>query len=275
MEFKLKNRTPHSDPQRLLAQHSRTTVFYGLPKAHKPDNPLCPIASCGEPLDKLSWFVQQILTRLLTFIPAHLTNTHEYIKRLTEKFPERLSPGSIVFSLDVYGCIPVQEGIDAVMKLLETNASKSNTFGVSLTDIQSILNLALMNNYIRFGSQFYQQTSGIAMGNRVAPPEAIDFMHIMETGFMSAFQYLPVLYICALHRYFRNTDSWHRQTHGVCWCDPGPYNQSIPFTIEHPNNTGRLSFLDTLVSVQPCGSYKTEHCETHGGSYHFEFRFNT
>ena len=125
MKSKLKGRIPDSDYQRLLPHHSRTAVFYGLPKTHKAGNPLRPIvSSCGDPLDKLSWFVQQILTQLLAFIPAHLTNTYEYLMRLTDKFPLKLPPGGIVFSLDVcnlYGSIPVQEGINAVVEQLETN----------------------------------------------------------------------------------------------------------------------------------------------------------
>ena len=261
MKSKLKGRIPDSDYQRLLPHHSRTAVFYGLPKTHKAGNPLHPIvSSCGAPLDKLSWFVQQILTQLLAFIPAHLTNTYEYLMRLTDKFPLKLPPGGIVFSLDVcnlYGSIPVQEGINAVVEQLETNVSKINTFGTSLTDIKALLNHILTNNYLRFGSHYYKQTAGVPMGNRIAPPVAIAFMHILETGFMSTFQYLPVLYV----RYI--DDIFGIWTHGIeklmQFADAiNSYNQSIRFTMEHSHSTGKLSFLDTLITVKPCGAYTTE-----------------
>ena len=204
--------------------------------------------------------MQQILTQLLTLVPAHLTNTYEYLKVLTDKFPVKLPPGSIAFSLDVcnlYGSIPIQEGIEAVMNLLETNLTKINTYGTSLTDIKALLTHVLTNNYLRFGTKFYKQTSGVAMGNRVAPPVAITFMHILETSFMSTFQHLPVLYV----RYI--DDIFGIWTHGIDklmqFVDAiGSYNQSIRFTLEHSYHTGQLSFLDTLITVKPCGTYTTE-----------------
>ena len=74
---------------------------------------------------------------------------------------------------------------------------------------------------------------------------------------MPAFQYLPVLYV----RYI--DDIFGIWTHGIDKLMEfanaiGSYNQSIRFTIEHSYSTGRLSFLDTLISVQPCGSCTTE-----------------
>ena len=261
MKSKLKDRIPDNDLQRLLPQHSRTAEFYGLPKTHKVGNPLRPIvSSCGDPLDKLSWFMQRILTQLLAFIPAHLTNTNEYLTRLTDRFPEKLPPGSIVFSLDVcnlYGSIPVQEGIAAVVKLLEANWSKINNFGTSLSDIKDLLTHVLTNNYLRFGSQFFKQNSGVAMGNRVAPPVAIAFMHILETGFMSTYQYLPALYARYIDDIFgvwtHGIDKLMEFAHAI-----GSYNQAIRFTIEHSYQTGKLSFLDTLITVKPSGHYTTE-----------------
>ena len=76
MKRVLKGKIPDDYLQRLLPQHARTAEFYGLPKPDKPGNPLRPIVSpCGDPLDKLSWFLQTILTQLLAFVPAHLSNT--------------------------------------------------------------------------------------------------------------------------------------------------------------------------------------------------------
>ena len=55
---------------------SRTAELYGLPKSHKVDIPLRPIVSaCGDPLDKLTWFLERIISQLLAFVPAHLKNT--------------------------------------------------------------------------------------------------------------------------------------------------------------------------------------------------------
>ena len=115
----LKNKIPDDYLQKILPQHARTAQFYGLPKTHKSGNPLRPIVSaCGDPLDKLSWFLHDILTQILQFIPAHLTNTESYLTRMKNLFPTGLPPNSIVFSLDVmnlYESIPIQAGINAVI----------------------------------------------------------------------------------------------------------------------------------------------------------------
>ena len=61
MRRTLTNKIPQDHLKRLLPQHARTAEFYELPKTHKPGNPLRPIvAACGDPLDKLSWFLQLI-----------------------------------------------------------------------------------------------------------------------------------------------------------------------------------------------------------------------
>ena len=199
MKTTLKGKIPDDYLQRLLPQHTRTAEFYGLPKTHKSGNPLRPIVSAGgDPLDKLSWFLQCILTQLLSFIPAHLTNTDTYLMKLKESFPNGLPPGSIIFSLDVsnlYGSIPIREGIEAVLTLVKRNLDHINMFGMTLSDLRTLLSHVLTNNYVRFGSNIFKQTSGIAMGNRVAPPVAITFMHILETGFMTTLNFTLALFL--------------------------------------------------------------------------------
>ena len=101
-------------------------------------------------------------------------------RREKKTYPNGLPSRSIVFSFDVcnlYGSIPIQVGIDAVMNLIKTNLNKINMFGITIDDLRSLLTHVLTNNYVRFNSKIFKQTTGIAMGNRLAPPVAIAFMH--------------------------------------------------------------------------------------------------
>ena len=261
MKKTLQNKIPDDYLRKILPQHCRTAEFYGLPKTHKPGNPLRPIVSaCGDPLDKLSWFLQCILTQLLSFIPAHLTNTQSYLARLKDKFPNGLPPKSIIFSIDVcnlYGSIPIKEGIDNVMKLIEANISKINTFSTTLDDIRSLLTHVLTNNFVRFNTKIFKQTTGIAMGNRLAPPVAISFMHAFETSFLASVTYLPIFYV----RYI--DDILGVWTHGIDRLNHffnlmNSFHPSIRLTIDHTEFTGKLAFLDTLITVHPSGTYTTE-----------------
>ena len=261
MKRTLQDKVPDDNLRRLLPQHARTAEFYGLPKTHKPGNPLRPIVSaCGDPLDKLSWLLQCILTQLLTFIPAHITNTQSYLTRLKDAFPVSLPANSIIFSFDVcnlYGNIPINEAIDAVITLIESNLTKINMYSLTVDDIRTLLTHVLSNNYLTFNSKLYKQSSGIAMGNRLAPPVAIAFMHAFETKFFSKLERLPTLYM----RYI--DDILGVWTHGIDRLNHffnlmNSHHSSIRFTMEHSATTNRLAFLDTLITVHPSGAYTTE-----------------
>lgn len=261
MKKTLKGKIPDDYFRKILPQHSRTAEFYGLPKTHKAGNPLRPIVSaCGDPLDKLSWFLQCILTQILAFIPTHLPNTQAYLSRLRNVFPNGLPPKSIAFSIDVcnlYGSIPIHEGIQAVMRLIETNLAKINTYNISLPDIRSLLTHVLNNNYVRFNSMIFKQNSGIAMGNRLAPPVAIAFMHAFESSFLASITEKPIFYV----RYI--DDIFGIWTHGIDRLNHffnlmNCHNPSIQLTLEHTEMTGKLAFLDTMLTIHPSGAYSTE-----------------
>ena len=138
-------------------------------------------------------------------MPAHLSNTQEYLQRISKQFPCGLPAGSIVFSVDVanlYGNIPTSEAIEATLKLIKLQMDKIDTFGLSLLDIEMLLKHCLNNNYVRFGQKYFKQTVGVAMGSRIAPPLAIVFMNAIESMFLTSqnSQYQPVTYVHAVYR---------------------------------------------------------------------------
>ena len=86
----------------VIPRHSRCMEWYGLPKDHKPSVQLRPIVSaCDTPCETISWLLERILHQLLNFVPAHLSNTEEFISRLRRAFPEGLPSGSLLFTIDV------------------------------------------------------------------------------------------------------------------------------------------------------------------------------
>ena len=184
----LRGKIPGRSPDKLVPRWTRTAEFYGLPKTHKPGNPLRPIVSaCGDPFDKLSWFLQQVLTQTMQFVPTHLENTGHYLDKLKGAFPGSLPDGAIAFSLDVvnlYGSITIKEAITATINLIKRNIDKINVYGLSFAEIETLLT-HILTNFIRFGTSFYKQTDGIAMGNRLAPPIAIAFMHNLDSNFVN------------------------------------------------------------------------------------------
>ena len=130
-------------------------------------------------------------------------------------------------------------------------------YGLSTKDVKTLLEHCLTNNFLRFGKQYYHQNSGIAMGNRVAPPLAIVFMGALEERFLAAPRPQPDLYM----RYIDDVLAvW---THGADKLDDyftflNKVHPSISFTIERTDQLGSIPFLDTLILLRQDGQYRTE-----------------
>ena len=250
--------------QALLPQGSRTAEMYGLPKNHKESVPLRPIVSaCGDPLDKLSWFLERILTQLLKYVPAHLPNTDTYLDRVKETYPNGFPPGTTVFSLDVknlYGNIPIDEAVQAAINLLKAHKESINLFGLSWLDVEPLLHHCLTNSYCRFGQSFFKQKVGLPMGSRIAPPVAIIFMGAIEQVFLSTRRAQPSMYM----RYIDDCFCvWpHSSEELTEYFDyVNTIHPTITFTIERSDTyepPGQLPFLDTLIRVDPSGHFTTE-----------------
>ena len=78
----------------------------------------------------------------------------------------------------LYPSIPIQEGIDCVVRFIQQHFGHIDMLGLSVDNINDLLTFVL-NNYLRFGDDVYRQ-EGVAMGNQLAPPLAIIFMHCLE-----------------------------------------------------------------------------------------------
>ena len=131
----------------IIPQCSRTAELYGLPKDHKPDIPLRPIVSaCDDPVDKLTWLLERVVTQFLPFVPAHLKNTSQFLEKLSAQYPEGFEEGTILFSVDVvnlYGTIPIAEAIDSAMDLFDHHKDSVDTFGLDSASIRQLLERAL------------------------------------------------------------------------------------------------------------------------------------
>ena len=156
------------------------------------------VSACDDPVDKLTWLLEKIVTELLPFVPAHLKSASHFLEQLLERYPEGFDQGTILFSIDVvnlYVNIPITEAIDSTISLLDHHKENVETYGLDLASIRKLLEHCLTNNFVRLGQNYFRQTEGIAMGRRVAPPLAIVFMHALETMFLAAPRQQPSLYL--------------------------------------------------------------------------------
>ena len=137
-------------------------------------------------------------------------------------------------------------------------------FGLNISDVTSLLEHCLSNNHLRFGDKFYRQTSGIAMGSRVAPPLAIIFMNSLERQYNTTAVNTPDLYMRyiddVLGVWTSGPENLRDYLHHINSTHP-----SISFTIETTADSGLIPFLDTKITVEPNGKYTTE---LYAGSHH-------
>ena len=88
--------------QLLGPAHSRTPIFYMLPKVHKPNNPGRPvISSVNSHTEKLSAYVDEFVrpSGLAQALPSHIRDTTDFIIRL--KNLGRVPENNILATLDV------------------------------------------------------------------------------------------------------------------------------------------------------------------------------
>ena len=153
----------------------------------------------------------------------------------------------------LYSNILVEEGICMV---LEDHEDDINTLGFGLNDIEH-QHFMLSNSYCRFGEDVYRQRMGVAMGNRLAPPFAILFMHNLESRFLATSPEKPSVWVRYIDDIF---GVWEHGLESLQQFHQAQ-NQSHPtikFSLEHTGDLPSIPFLDTNVAVTQDGSVTTE-----------------
>ena len=145
------------DDSRVL--HPRPPQIYGLPKIHKPGNPLRPIVSFyGTPLSALHKQLSDIL-KPPTQSNLQLKNTEDFL----DKFRQNMDPAHGYYcSLDVkslYTSCNMHTAVDIVMEKIRSNPEILPA-DITPEGINSLLNFSVDNAYLEFDSLFYRQSIG-------------------------------------------------------------------------------------------------------------------
>ena len=178
-----------------VSSYSVLPTLYTLVKTHKfpaetnfstvdiTDLKVRPIVSCcGSPTEKLAWLVTDIISPLLKFVPSHLNNIYTHLDQLARLTPEELT-GLQFFTADItalYTNLSISECIDSVIELAEEHWESLETYGLSLLEIQEILETVLNNSYFTFNGRLFKQLIGLFMGCRPSPVVAIIRVYVFE-----------------------------------------------------------------------------------------------
>ncbi|XGW23514.1 hypothetical protein V3C99_005612 [Haemonchus contortus] len=141
---------------RLRLDSPSCPVFYSLVKTHKlaPDELLStssvtfkirPIISCvGGPTDRISWFLNCIVSQLLTKVPSHLSNTNQFLEKLRNL---RLGSSCVMESFDVtslYTNVQNEQALQALSEMLDRHGRSIETFGLGKARITTLIKEVLV-----------------------------------------------------------------------------------------------------------------------------------
>ena len=173
-------------------KNTRTPLFYGLPKIHKPGCPLRPIVSgCDGPTDHLSAYLTYFIQPVASNLPSHVKDTKHFLN-LIEKLP-RLPTNALLVTADVtsqYTNIPHEEGIAAVIHFMEEYKHLLPTNCPPPYIVCIILDFILKQSTFKFMNTHIHQIQGTSMGTRMAPPYTNLFMGEEQHAIILTFLYL-------------------------------------------------------------------------------------
>ena len=226
----------------------RTSLFYYLPKIHKPNNPPRPIISgIDSPTDQCSKLLTKILQPIAEAQPSYLKDTKHLLQILMNT--PKITKDTFLVTADVtslYTNIPHDEGISAIIKAIDKHRDLTPKYTPDNEVIKLILSFILKHNQFDFMDKHYKQIQGTAMGTKMAPPYANIFMSHFETPLMTTYAQHILL--------------WKRYIDDILFLWKGT-RQSLEKFIQHTNtlhptikltfeiSTNEINFLDTTIYV--------------------------
>ena len=157
---------------------ARITLFYGLPKVHKPNIPLLPIVSaCNSPTKQLSNYVIHFIQPLVEILSSYVRDSKHFPQLLESLSP--LPENAILLTADVtslYTNITHEEGIESVLHYMKLHANTLPPGAPSPHTIGVLLKTILKNNNLSFMDRSFLQLVDTAMGTKASPPYANLFM---------------------------------------------------------------------------------------------------
>ena len=229
------------DNSRVL--HPMAPQIYGLPKIHKPANPIRPIVCFYDtPLSALHKQLSEVL-KPLTLSDIRLKNSEDFLNKFrTHTDPEY----SYYCSLDVkslYTTCDIRKAVDTAMERLYKDPSILPP-NITPEAIKSLLIFSLDYAYCEF-YKFYKQITGGPMGSPLTVTLAEIRVTDIEQQALSSSTGKPKQYN---HFVDDGLGYFINRTHAEEFLQHlNSLAPDLEYTIEHPNNDGSIPFLDILI----------------------------
>ena len=201
----------------------------------------------GCPTEKISALVDHFLKPYIPQQRSYVRDTSDFIAKLdgVKDLPE----GIILATIDVtslYTNIPTQEGIQSVAHTLRTNRP-DHTAQPKNDSLVKLLEMVLTMNNFQFNGENFLQIQGTAMGTKVAPSYANDYMGNFEEKHVYTYPTQPLLWLRFIDDIFIIWGAG-KETLTTFLDHLNTRNDTIRFTME--SSESQVNFLDTTVKLQ-------------------------
>ena len=230
--------------------HPNCPIFYGIPKIHKPNNPLRPIVSqINGPTSRVSKYVDKLLTVAENQIPYLLKDTTAFLNLIENH--KQVTPNTLLVTLDVtslYTNIPQEEGAKLVTEFYtETLNSWNDTHTIKPIPpdyLYELIKFILHNCTFQFQNKFYKQNFGTTMGASFSVKFANIYMHKFVTKFFLENNHYKPQYLARLvddifFPWNQNENSLKDLIYKL-----NNFHNSIKFEPHYSNS--EVNFLDTV-----------------------------
>ena len=174
---------------------SKPARFCIPPNVHKTGCPRRPIVSAvGSPTKDLSELVDHYNQPFVPNIPSCIRDTHDFLDKLHALCP--LHVVSILCTIDVTALCPSTPNDDGLANL--RNSLLVNSIPtLTINGICDMTELVLRRNVLEFNREYLIQSSGTAIGTKLAPGYASLFLSIFERYLLDQYPTKPSIW----HRY--------------------------------------------------------------------------
>ena len=225
----------------LRVHNPKLPVIYGLPKIHKPGNQMRIISSTlYEPTSKVSDFVLKKFRQLDYKSSFSVNNSIEFCEKLRNV---KIDSDEVLVSFDVKGLFPSimkQHVITEVEAFLSSQILDDNERDIYI----ELIKLVLSQNYSTFRDQTYQQTDGLAIGNKLSPMLSELFMRRFEND-IKELDWFPKIWLRYVDDVFAVVKK--DEMDKIFWNLNSTKYSNIQFTIEEEVDR-KLPFLDILIT---------------------------
>ena len=211
------------------------------------------VSGVGTLTENISSFIDSILQRLILFIPSYIKDTKEFINKLASS--KTIPSDVLLVTMDVtslYTNIPHFGGVDACSKFLNDHCVTD----ISTDVLCSLISFILSHNNFVFDDHDYLQTSGTAMGTKMAPCFANIFMASIELTFIDSSPLTPLFFVRFIDDIFM---IWTRRSEELEQFTTRANSTHPSIKITTKIYSTCFPFLDVLVCVSDT-SIKTSQC---------------